>query len=593
MKSTIFLKLLLGFLVVILIATVLVDVLVTRRWAQSYADQVTLGLEQKSRLIGEHARNLPEVELPRVARGAAQQADARVTLISRDGRVLADSEADASRMENHASRPEVSEALRGRTGRSTRWSHTVRTDFLYVAVPGGPGVVRLAYPLTELEHSRARIRWRIWGASASAAAIALLLAAFLSWRYSGRIGRLLRFSEAIAGGDLSARAHVSGGDEVSLLATALNATAVRLEDSFHALESSRRELTAVLDGMEEGVIAVDSDKTVVWANRSMERILSLDRPITPGGPLVDLVREPEVQSAVDAVLRQGRPVSARMTLAARERFLKISCAPMLDGAGAVTGAVAVFHDDTQVERLERVRKDFVANVSHELRTPLTSIRGYTETLLDGVVEDPGKRRDCLEVIRTHAARMERITADLLTLSQWEAGRYEFRLSSLDAVWLLDSAVETVRVTAEAKGLHLLAQRPAAALRVQADEEALHRVLLNLLDNAIKYTPPGGEVSAGAVERQGEALFFVRDTGIGIGMEHQPRIFERFYRVDKARSREAGGTGLGLAIARHIVRAHGGEIRVESELGHGSCFSFSVAAENNVPWPALPAPMAPT
>ena len=582
MKSRIFFKLLLSFLLVILIATFLVDLVVMRGWEKSYTDQVAQGLEEKARLVGAHARNLPPDALQALGDGAAGQAHARVTLIAPDGRVLADSEADPSRMENHATRPEFATALQGRTGQSTRWSSTLRTDFLYVAVPGGPGAVRLAYPLTELENSRAQIRARIWGASATAAMVALLMAGLASFSISRRLGRILQFSQAVADGNLSARAEVSGKDEISMLARALNATALRLQESFRAAESSRSQLAAVLDGMEEGVVAVDRDKTVIWANQSLERILGLNRPLVPGRPLIEYTREPEVHSAADAVLENGQPVSADLPLYARDRYLKISCAPMMDAAGSVTGAVAVFHDVTQVERLERIRKDFVANVSHELRTPLTAIRGYTETLLEGAAEEPQRAREFLGIIRTHTERMERMTADLLTLSQLEAGRHEFRFVPILVAEVLDFAVETVRGAAESKQVRFRQEKPPKELRIRADEEALHQALLNLLDNAIKYTEAGGEIVVGALPRDGGVEFFVRDTGIGIATKHQPRIFERFYRVDKARSREAGGTGLGLAITRHIVRGHGGDIHIESEPGRGSRFSFVLpqAVETN-------------
>ncbi len=569
MRSRIFIKLLLAFLLVIAVATATLDFVVRRAWERSLRAEIERSLTQKTRLLAARVALAPRESLAAVAADEARAAEARATVIDASGNVLADSEADPRTMENHAARPEFRRAISGGIGVDVRRSRTVGVQFLYIAAPVPGGAVRLAYPLTQIEESTAAIRSGLLQGSALAVLIATLLAALLAQSIAGRLRRIVQFAQRIAGGDLSARVAERSTDEIAQVAAALDSTARQLEQSFRALDDSRQQLEAVLDGMQEAVIAVDPDGRVQWANGRMRRLVA---DIRLGGPLVETVRHPELLRAVEEASTQRAVRRARVAGIVPGRTFEVTAAPLAAG-----GAVAVLHDLTEIERVEQTRRDFIANVSHELRTPLTSIQGYAETLLEsGAGGEPG--REFLEIIRKNASRMARLTEDLLALARVESGERAFDLRPAEPAELLQDAVESFRETARARGVELVVENHAAR-PVLADRDAIHQVLSNLIDNALKYSPEGRRVVVGArphdAEAHGRVEFFVRDQGPGIASDHLPRLFERFYRVDKARSRDSGGTGLGLAIAKHIVLAHGGAIRAESELGHGSTFVFTL------------------
>jgi two-component system, OmpR family, phosphate regulon sensor histidine kinase PhoR len=411
-------------------------------------------------------------------------------------------------------------------------------------------------------------------ASLFSMALAIILSAFLAQRAAARLNRIVIFASRIAGGDFSARVEEGNLDEISDVAHALDTTAARLEASFRELESRQRELAALLDSMQEAVIAVDSAGRISWSNTVMQRI-------TPGAErqgqaLVHALRDPEILSCVEAALTRAELSSSKATSVAPGRIFDINAAPTPGG-----GAVAVLHDVTDIARAEQMRRDFIANVSHELRTPLTSISGYVETLLESQYDLPGPTREFLGIILKNATRMNRLTEDLLALASVESGDYKVKASPVHASILVRDAIHALA------GLVLdgdvkLESAGATDSEVLADEDALTQVFGNLIENAVKYGKNGGRVLVGARDSDGGVEFFVKDFGPGIASEHLPRIFERFYRVDKARSRESGGTGLGLAIAKHIVMAHGGAIRVESELGSGATFLFTLPLANSKP-----------
>jgi two-component system, OmpR family, phosphate regulon sensor histidine kinase PhoR len=394
--------------------------------------------------------------------------------------------------------------------------------------------------------------------------VATLLAAWLAQRAAKRLARIVVFANRIAAGDLSARVEEGNLDEISAVAHALDVTASRLEHSFHALESSRSELTALLDSMQEAVIAINPQGQVSWCNAVMQRIAL--SPVQEGRALVNSVRDPEVLSAVGSALTLRQASRRRATSVSPGKIFEVNAAPMPGG-----GAVAVLHDVSEIERSETTRRDFVANVSHELRTPLTCITGYVETLLDdGSLSS--QAREFLQIILKNAARMNRLTEDLLALASVESGDYKLRLQKIQASRLVEEAVGSLAGLV-LDSAAILEVGETTDESVMADLDALSQVFGNLVENAMKYGKSGGRVQVGARKQEAMVEFYVQDFGPGIAYEHLPRIFERFYRVDKARSRESGGTGLGLAIAKHIVQAHGGHIRVESELGFGATFLF--------------------
>jgi two-component system, OmpR family, phosphate regulon sensor histidine kinase PhoR len=572
-KSRIFLKLYLAALLVIVACILTMAVLVRLAWVGMLRGQIETSLRQETLMFASRVQEAPPASLGQITRQAAAAADARVTVIDSSGKVLADSEASPAEMENHATRPEFIAALHGQVGSSTRLSHTIGVELLYVAAPVPGGAVRLAYPLSTIREANRRVGRDLLGAALVAALIAMLLAIVATHSISRRLVRITDFAERIAAGDLSARIQEESTDEIAHVASALDKTARKLEEGFRAIENSRQTLEALLNSMQEAVIAVAQDGRVLWANQRMERLLP--GGVRLGAPLVQSLRDPEILMAVQYALDKRDVSEANAAKIFSGRIFDVTAAPMPGG-----GAVAVLHDQTEIERVEKTRRDFIANVSHELRTPLTSIQGYSETLLDS----PDLRasgREFVEIIRRNAMRMARLTEDLLVLARVESGEQNFNFQPATPRELLEDAVQTFKDLAASRGLELSLMNTATST-VAVDRDAIHQVLSNLIDNALKYGDAGGKVLVGACETEEGVQFYVRDFGSGISSEHLPRLFERFYRVDKARSRESGGTGLGLAIAKHVVRAHSGTIRAESELNHGSTFYFTL--------PRQPAPV---
>ena len=574
MKNRIFLKLYLAALLIIVACTLTMAVLLRHAWVGMLRGEIETSLRQKTLMFAGRVALAPPSSIRQIANEAAAAANARVTVIDSSGKVLADSEANPDEMENHAARPEFIAALHGEAGSSTRLSHTIGEELLYVAAPVPGGAVRLAYPLSAIREANHRIGRDLLEAALVAAFIAMFLAMVATYSISRRLVRITDFAERIAAGDLSARIQEESTDEIAHVASALDKTARKLEDGFRALENSRQTLEALLNSMQEAVIAVAPDGRVLWANQRMERLLP--GGLRLGAPLVQSLRDPEILTAVQYALDKRDVTVANAAKIFSGRVFDVTAAPMPGG-----GAVAVLHDQTEVERVEKTRRDFIANVSHELRTPLTSIQGYSETLLDNADLGEGMR-DFLEIIRKNAMRMARLTEDLLVLARVESGEQKLNLQPATPRELLEDAVETFKDWATSRGIELSLMNTATST-VAVDRDAIHQVLSNLIDNALKYGDGGGKVLVGACEAEEGVQFYVRDFGSGISSEHLPRLFERFYRVDKARSHESGGTGLGLAIAKHVVRAHSGTIHVESELNHGSTFYFTL--------PRQPAPVS--
>jgi len=552
---------------VIAVATLTMDISIRRTWADSLRSDIERLLLQSAQGFAWRIRNDHQHSLQQMAEEEARITQTRVTIIGRDGTVLADSEADPKTMENHAARPEVAAALAGQNGTATRLSKTVGTEFLYVAVPSGGNVARLAYPLAAIRTHISDIRNTLLRSTALALLFALALAIAVAQSVSKRLQRIVQFAERVAAGDLSARIAEKSGDEIAQVAMALDRTARRLEENFAAVRESRSELEALLNSMKDGVIAVSPEMTVLWANEAITGIVR--RPVRMGAPVTELVRHPDFLSILRAALQsKQRKSTIAASLAGRGSF-SITAEPLPDG-----GVVSVLHDISEIERVEKTRRDFIANVSHELRTPLTSIRGYAETLLDSEQLGNGNAREFLQVIRRNAERMSRLTEDLLVLARVESGEEKLDLRPHSARVLVAEATSAMLENARAAGVELrIAEVPDA--QVIADAYAVHQVFANLVSNALRYAQSGKKVVLGASEQPGTVEFYVRDFGPGIASEHLPRIFERFYRVDKARSRETGGTGLGLAIVKHIVLNHGGTVRVESSVGHGSTFFFAL------------------
>lgn len=565
MRNRIFLKAIAAFVAVIAAATFTLDIGIRHTWESSLRTDIEKLLVQNAQGFALRVANDHQHSLQQMAEEEAQITETRTTIIARNGVVLADTEADPKTMENHAGRPEVAAALAGKTGSATRLSHTVGIEFLYVAVPSGDKIVRLAYPLSSIKNHIAQVRSTLFRATMLALLLALLLALAIAEVIARRLRRIVDFAEKIAAGDLSARIAERSGDEIAQVAAALDRTARRLEENFAAIRESRLELEALLNGMTDGVIAVSPDLKVRWANQAISGITH--QRVRIGSPVIELLRHPDFLATLNSTLKSRRREYAIAASLSGRRSFSVTAEPLPDG-----GVVTVLHDISEIERVEKTRRDFIANVSHELRTPLTSIRGYAETLLesDGAIQD--STREFLDVIRRNAERMGRLTEDLLVLARVESGEDKLDLRPQPVNHLLAEATSSLQENLHAAEMELIVEE-VGDWTVMADAYAIHQVFSNLISNAVRYAQSGKKIIIGATEKPDGIEFFVRDFGPGIASEHLPRIFERFYRVDKARSRESGGTGLGLAIVKHIVLNHGGSVRVESEVGHGTTFFF--------------------
>ena len=508
---------------------------------------------------------------------------ARVTVVTSGGLVLADSQSDPRTMENHAGRPEIVQAMAEGNGRSIRHSATINRDLLYYAVrhnsPSGERyILRFALPVETVGQVLWPFRKSLWLSSALILLAAGVIVVLVSRSFSGRIERLTAFSQRVAEGDFHAQAADGTGDALDVLSDSLNQTATRLDRTIRTLTEERNLSSAILGSMVEGVLVVNAAERVVFANHSFAEILDSNVPPQSGRALVECVRQTELIEAVRKVLAgEPRVESEIVTGTLRQHFFAATAASVR--TTGTDGAVLVLHDITDLRKLERVRRDFVANVSHEFRTPLTAIQGFAETLLAGAIDDPQNRGRFLEIIVEHSRRLARLTEDLLMLSKMDADRLEFETRRIPVNAFIESCMETAQPRAREKDLRLSVNQGPNLPDIAGDRRRLTEVLQNLLDNAIQYTPAGGQIMVSASANGSEVVFTVSDTGIGIPQGEQPRIFERFYRVDPARSREAGGTGLGLSIAKHIVEAHGGRLSVESEIGLGSKFSFAVPLAN--------------
>ncbi len=537
MTGRVFTKLLFSFLLLLSLGTAILDFSVRRIVRRSLSAQAGTYVNLQARgMAAQLAGTAPEA-LPAVVAAQALAARAEITVLGADRRVLARAQGAGS------------------------------GESLSVTLPAGANSVHFAFSIDTVQSTLALLRRDLLLASLLALGLATAMAVFMADRVARRLGRIVRFANRVAAGELSARVEEGRLDEISEVAHALDATAVQLESSFRALDGSRRELAVLLDSMQEAVVGISPQSQITWSNSKMKSIAPA--AVREGRPLVECIRDPDVLRAVEIAMKEGSLGRCRATGFVPGRIFAVSAAPMPGG-----GAVAVLHDVTEIERAERMRRDFVANVSHELRTPLTSIIGYVETVIDDehLLSDQG--REFLGIVLRNATRMNRLTVDLLALANVEAGDYRIDPQPVAADTLIEDAIESLAGMAMDSEIDL-ERAPAPRTPVLADLDALNQVFGNLIENAMKYAPSGKRVRVGAQDREGTVEFFVQDFGPGIASEHLRRIFERFYRVDKARSRDSGGTGLGLAIAKHIVLAHGGTIRAESELGAGATFVFTL------------------
>ncbi len=574
---------LLGSFLVVLCTLVFVAVILQGSLRDQLVQNVQATLSQDLSLVEEVLRDRwrPEAsvaEHDQLADQIGRSLNLRVTLIRPNGVVIGDSHVkpnELERLENHAGRPEVKAAMQKGLGASIRRSTTVGVDLLYMAdvleLPGRPPlVVRLAMPLSEVDQTLAHTRRLILGALLLGLVLSFGVAYLVARGISKPVKELTKTAASIAGGDLSRRLTRYPSHEVGELGRAFDSMADSLEKQIQAVTRARDRLEAVLTGMVEGVMLIDHNDNVLLANRALREMLGLGSD-PAGQAATDIIRNADLLAAINQA-RQGLPlVSGQMrTLGPPKRYLEVSVVN-LDQGGLGAGRVVVLHDITELKRTEEVRRDFVANVSHELRTPLTAIRGSVETLLGGALDSPEDARRFSEAIARQVVRLQCIVQDLLDLAALESGALGTQVEDLEAEPFCETLVGMVEDLAQLRAVELACRLPEGGLNFRADRRRLEQAVLNLLDNAIKYTDAQGKVTLSVVKEPGQVAITVSDTGVGIAAEHLPRIFERFYRVDKNRSREMGGTGLGLSIVKHLVQTQGGQVEVQSQPGKGTDF----------------------
>jgi len=528
-------------------------------------------------------------DLRESVRDLSARAAARVTLIASDGTVMADSavaDADLPTLENHKSRVEVQQAFVAGQGRDVRQSHTTGERTMYRALlvrppnQGAPIVVRVGLPMVLVDREIAEFKQQLLLAFGIAFLITLAMTLWLARSITRPIMEIASAAQQLGSGTQLIQIRTTARDEVGFLAATLNQLTDQLHAKIDELSEDRAQLLAVLTSMVEGVMVLDSRGQVLQINPALERIFGISRVEARGRPYAELFRHQQLNDLITTMLRMGTHRQDEIVLPLTGRCLQIEASPAGGQRENEACAVLVFHDITELRHLEKIRKDFVANVSHELRTPLTSIKGYVEALLDGAKDDPTASAKFLDIILKQSDRLNLIITDLLELSKIESGRVSLKKELVDLRIVVERTSAIMKPLAD-KSRHRLVMAVDPSLpSLEGDEGRLVQVLTNLLDNAIKYTPPGGTitVSAAMARPVGNAELLtntieicIADTGIGIPEQDRPRVFERFYRVDKARSRELGGTGLGLAIVKHLVEGHGGQVWVEANRPQGSRF----------------------
>ncbi len=579
-----------AYLVVIVVALGALSWFYSRALHDFYYQQAENSLQARAILLQELVRGgftaAEGPRLERLCRELGERTATRFTIIRPDGTVLGDSQEDPQRMENHAGRPEVQTALvAGRVGTSIRYSRTLSREMMYVAVPVREqgevtGVVRAAMAVDAISATLRGLYLRVALAGLAVVLITALVSLWLSRRISRPLEEMTRGAARFANGDLGERLALSGSAEIDALALAMNQMAVQLGDRISAVVNQRNEQEAMLASMVEGMLAVDTEERILRINRAAETLLGIRSGQVLGRRLQEVVRKADLQRFVARTLASREPVEGDLTLHdQQERFLQAHGTLLRGAGGEILGALIVVNDITRLRRLETLRRDFVANVSHELKTPITAIKGCVETLLDGAVADPEAGRRFLEIIARQGERLNAIIDDLLTLSriEQEAEKHDIPLQVGPIRDVIQAAIQSCSVSAAARSVTLEIDCPEP-FPAAISPPLLEQALVNLIDNAVKYSDDGGKILISARRAGAETVIEVRDWGCGIPREHLARLFERFYRVDKARSRKVGGTGLGLAIVKHIVQAHRGRVDVESTPGAGSVFTIVLPTE---------------
>jgi len=547
----------------------------------SYLADLESHLHDEAALISDTVKpqllNSPNIQsVDALAKHWSEIVNARVTIIGADGTVLGESLEDRTKMDNHSTRPEILQARSNGWGSATRFSDTVRYDMLYVAVAAKQadqllGFVRLALPLQSVQQNIRHIQWTIGIATLATGLLAAILAIWIANRTTRPLRELIQAADQMAAGKLDKRLIPNTHDEIGNLTHSFNEMAAQLSAEIKALNAERGRIIAVLNTMNDGVIIVDAENSIQLVNPAALAMFNITETEALGHSLILVIRQFQLDELLTLCHKTNQTQTTILEIPARQQYLQATATPL--GEALPGNTLLLFQNLTRLRRLETIRQDFISNISHELRTPLASLKALTETLQEGALEDPPAAKRFLGRMETEVDAITQMVEELLELSRIESGRVPLSLAPTPAHEMIAQAVERLITQAERAGLAIEIQCPDSLPKVLADLKRLVQVIVNLLHNAIKFTPLRGQITLSARQQNNLVLLSVQDTGVGIPADDLARIFERFFKSDRARS--GGGTGLGLAIARHLVEAHGGTIWAESIEGRGSTFYFTV------------------
>ena len=574
MKRNLFLKILFSYLVIISVSFFVLHLLVKDQLSKI----MTAGIEQELM----HYAELVDLSAPKAMSAHLQQiskiSKSRVTLVNERGVVFADSEKAIAGLENHLFRPEIQEARLKGVGKSVRYSNTLGVNMLYVAVvlKNGPkigGYVRLARPLHDVQSAGEQVYRSIFLAMLIGALVSLIAALFFSYRLAAPIRSMEEFTQRLRKGQPVGSIMIRTSDETRTLADNINYLVEELKDKIRLAQEEKSKLMTALTSINEGVVILNNDEKIEFLSPALAGILSGQYEDFLGKTLLESFRNAELQKAFQGFKQTRQSISREIALGIAETVIMSVSLSEVQGLPGEEKVMIVFHDVTRLKKLERVRTDFVANVTHEIRTPLTAVIGYLETLQAGALENPEDAKRFTDIMLKQARRLHRLVEDLMTLSRIELGEVVFCFEDIFLPEAMDNVVSLLDAKAAAKTITMQNRLPQNLRPVKADRDRLSQILVNVLDNAVKFTPEGGRITMEAEERDEQVILKISDTGIGIPAEEIQRLGERFYRVDKTRSRELGGTGLGLSIVKHLMLAHGGRMEIESRPERGTKVSL--------------------
>jgi two-component system phosphate regulon sensor histidine kinase PhoR len=577
-KRKVFRNIFLYYVIILIISILFIELYITRVVRENYITNLKQSLEIQVTLLERFIQFRSPHKIDAFCKQMKEKIGARITVIKPDGIVLGDSDQNSDVMENHGTRPEIQQALLRGTGWVIRRSDTLNIDLLYVAkridnAGGIEGFIRLAIPIADIQNKINTLRFEIL----FAVILVLLATGILIIWQTNRIRKLFvqisAFSQSIARGAFEKKLFLRGEGEFESLAYNLNAMSGELKKQMEIIAEETDQLNVILKSIPDALAILNIQGIIQQSNTVFGTLFKTESAV--GSPLVEIIRSNELFSLIDQVRRTlSAGIAELIIYRPEETYLEAMISPLFYKEGELSGFVVIFHDTTHMKKLEQLRKDFVANVSHEIKTPVTAIKGFTETLLDGAIDDREHAVNFLNTIKSHSERLNRLIEDLLTISRIELGVIKIEKTDTNIVSIVDYVIETLKNKADEKGLFLRKALKEEDAVIGADRDGVIQILLNLVDNAIKFTQSGG-VEIGYSQQKEVHYLFVKDTGIGIPQKYIPRLGERFFRIDPSRSRDLGGTGLGLAIVKHLVKAHGWEMKIVSDAGTGTLIKIFI------------------